>query len=300
VEQWNLNKQGSQQPGLSLKAPATPSPFERLVKLYADAPAAGPANIKLSFQNDVEQLIEVLIDQLYRGTIQPGAVNEELYLLLAKELYGAVEKGFGKKLAELEVGTPDHNMLKALRENIYQFSGAKTYQELRHFADMLVGDDGQLRSFEAFRDEVMKLHKQYNQNWLYTEYSMAAGNAQIASRWVDIEAQKATLPLLQLRVVMDDNSRHKQWNRVTRPVDDPVWEYLMPLIDWGCRCTVVQLADGEITKPNELPGADLLKEEFRFNPGKEQAIFSKNHPYYQVQRGDAARAANNFGLSIPE
>ena len=66
-----------------------------------------------------------------------------------------------------------------------------------------------------------------------------------------------------------------------------------------------QESDKEVTptaeKNSTFAAVDKeMDDTFKFNPGKERAIFSEDHPYFQVPKEDVAFAKENFGLPIPE
>jgi hypothetical protein len=122
----------------------------------------------------------------------------------------------------------------------------------------------------------------------------------MASKWQKFNADKNTLPLLQFDTVGDGRVRvaHQALDGIIKPVDDPFWNSFYPPLDWNCRCSVRQLADGEvtITDSDKLP---QIKDEFKYNWGKEQFIFPPNHPQFTVDPADQASADDNFGLPLP-
>ncbi|MBL6448564.1 minor capsid protein [Fulvivirga sp. 29W222] len=250
--------------------------------------------IKLTYQDDLTKIIEKLIEKIYNG--ESVAIDQELYELTAKELFGAVEQGFGMSM-EIAEGA-NLEMLGKLRENVYVFSGFKNYQMLREATDLLIDENGARRSFSQFRDMVLKLNQEYNVNFLRAEYNHATASSRMASKWVQILSQAETLPLLEYITAGDSRVResHKTMDRVILPVTHPFWDKYMPPNDWGCRCTVRQLAEGDRTKPQDIPEPQL-KEMFLSNPGKDGVVFPSTHPYYNIVNPEDAD--NNFGLNIP-
>ncbi|MGD1960542.1 MAG: phage minor head protein [Fulvivirga sp.] len=236
---------------------------------------------------------------LYDGQLAPGDVDEELYNLTAQELMAGVERGLGTTLAKADDNLKP--LIDNLRNNVYVFSGFKTYHQLREATDLLVDDLGRVRSFNDFKTKVLELSKQYNTNFLRSEYNHAIASAQMAKKWRDIEADREALPLLQYITAGDSRVRqsHRPLDLVTLPVDHPFWDTYMPPNDWGCRCSVRQLAEGTQTRIDKLQSAPELKEMFRLNTGKDQIIFPRSHPYYTVLRQHESAARNNFGLDIP-
>jgi hypothetical protein len=238
-------------------------------------------NVQLSDNNQLDKIIEEIIRKIHAGEMAPGDIDKALLDFTSDQLLKAVTQGFGASLDSLKPGSVDYEMLKALETNVYVFSGAKTYAQLKDFTGRLLNEDGTIKPFNDFRDEILSLHKDYNVNWLQTEYNMAVGNSRMASAWMDIERQKQTLPYLQFVAVTDDRSRHKQYHNITLPVDHSAWGWLTPLLDYGCRCRLKQLAEAEVTTDDKVPGKGLIKEEFQFNPGKDKVVFSRNHPYFK-------------------
>lgn len=247
--------------------------------------------------------IEDLLEGIYSGRITTGNLPEDLYFAIADYLKAGVYKGFGGDLTEF--GGSDLMLLQELRENTYIFSGAKVYQEIN--AISLVKDDD-IKSYSDFKKEALEIYEQYNTNWLETEYKTAIGQAQSAERWNQIEENKETLPYLLYVAVIDPNTSDicLPLDGVCLPVDDPFWETYSPLNHFNCRCTLLQQDkfDAEVTskalvKDKTEEVEPMMQDLFKMNPGKDRIIFSKDHPYFTVAKGDKDYAKNNFNLPIP-
>lgn len=258
-----------------------------------------PMRVTLSYKSELDEVVDRIIQQITSGEIKPGDVDPQLYNLVSTELWRGVQKGYGVKMEAAEGAQV--GMLKALRTNVYVFSGFKNYQFLRAATDLLVDENGIVKPFGKFRDAVLKLNNAYNVEYLRTEYNYAVASSQMAHKWQTFSENKGTLPYLKYETVGDARVRaaHAALDGIVKPVDDPFWDQYMPPNSWNCRCTVRQLAEGDVTvtQPDNLP---QLNEMFRINSGKQAVVFPKNHPYYQVAAGDQGRADNNFGLPIPE
>lgn len=213
-----------------------------------------------------------------------------------------IEKGI-----ESPFGAVDLELLAELRDNIYMFSAAKTFQETEALRGALINEEGQVRSFKEFKEFAMPINEQWNENWLKTEYETAYGQAQNAVRWNEIEKNKDILPLLKYSAIEDDRTSEicAPLDGVTLPVDDPFWDTFMPLNHFNCRCTVEQLSDGTETNKEDLKDTFITSEQnmndmFKMNPGKEKVVFDKDHPYFDVANKYVEFAKINFGLPIPE
>lgn len=179
-------------------------------------------------------------------------------------------------------------MADALRQDLYVFSGFRTYHELKEASERLLRPDGSLKSFKEFYQDTLKVRDKYNKAWLKAEYNYAVRTADAAARWAEIEKDKDQIDLLY-ETVGDGRVRpdHAALEGVCLPVDDPFWALAYPPNGWNCRCRVLRVAKGSHPYSNSSEATDAYLEAtagknelFRYNPGKEQRIFSDRHPYY--------------------
>jgi len=261
---------------------------------WGELPAPKQA-VTLSYQDDIRAEVERIIIAIHAGTMTKKQVPATLVDLVYKELDKALVTGYGTLKRKI-----DAKMITALKNNVFSFSSAKEFQFIQEAFGSLTLPGGKVKPFAKFRDEVLKVHTNYNVNWLQSEYQATTANAQIASKWQDIQANKSASPLLKFRAVLDGRSRHKKYNGIVRPVEDPIWDWLMPILDWGCRCTVNAVSVGELTAPDKLPNNRDIRPAFRFNPGKEKMVFSESHPYFKVGGSAVKDMQKNWGLKRPE
>lgn len=246
-----------------------------------------------------EQEINDFIVKIFAGTITLEQLSPAMYDAIARYLTEGVFEGFGKTLIGLDFGTPDYNMLYALRENVYRFSAAKTFQQTKEMMSFILDGDN-IRSFNEFKKLALNVFEDYNLNYLEAEYNNAIASARMASKWMDIERDAETLPYIQYQTVGDARVRqeHAVLDNIIKRYDDPFWNTYFPPNDWNCRCTVIQLDEAEET---DLTGLDPLEVDpvFDFNPGKDRIVFSNKHPYYEVERKYRELKNNNFNLPLP-
>lgn len=179
-------------------------------------------------------------------------------------------------------------MADALRQDLYIFSGFRTYHELKEASERLLRHDGSLKSFKEFYSDTLKVRDKYNKAWLKAEYNYAVRTADAAARWAEIEKDKDQIDLLY-ETVGDSRVRpdHVALEGVCLPVDAPFWALAYPPNGWNCRCRVLRVAKGSHPYSNSDEATEAFIEStsgkselFRYNPGKEQRIFSDRHPYY--------------------
>lgn len=180
--------------------------------------------------------------------------------------------------------------VQRLKESNYVFSGFKTFHELNEAFPSLLDEDGSRKPFERFLNDVQKVNKKYNRQYLNAEYNFAVASSQMASKWqawwTDEDRDRY---LLQYRTVGDERVResHRLLHNVTLPITSKFWDYYMPPNNWNCRCTVERVRRGKYTESNEAQAmnagsqatAGKHQEMMRFNPGKQMACFPFYNPY---------------------
>lgn len=222
--------------------------------------------------------------------------------MMADQEVRALVDEYGKKFMgsislTLESGVIPEAMASRLEEDIFLFSGFKTYQGLKEASRLLRDENGQVKPFDRFYNDITAIKEDYNKHWLKAEYIFATQSAQMAAKWKDFE-EDADRYNLQYRTANDGKVRpeHKVLHNITLPFSDPFWDEFFPPNGWRCRCTVVQVRKGKY--PGSDSGTSIQQGReatyqtgkngmnkaaiFRFNPGKQQVIFPPHHPYYDV------------------
>jgi SPP1 gp7 family putative phage head morphogenesis protein len=239
------------------------------------------------------------IKAVYDGSINSRNLDLKSYLRTADKLTDGVYKGFGKNINDVLYLSEDYQMLYALRDNVYIFSGAKQYQQVMQMSSFLT-DNGKIAPFNEFKKAATSVYREYNINYLNAEYNSAIAQSRTASQWMDIEKEKGLFPYLQYQTAGDGRVRpeHASLNNIIKKVDDPFWSKYMPPNGWNCRCDVIQLDEGVVTDTKNLVVENVPKE-FMFNAGKEKVVFSEEHPYFDIAPKDKNFAKTNFGMPMP-
>lgn len=247
--------------------------------------------------------IQKLLDGIYDGSITEYDLPDDLYGAIADYLKKGVYEGFGKTL--YQATGKDLELLAQLRDNVYMFSAAKTFQQVKDISGLLIDEAGNLRTSKEFNALGAAAYDTWNNVWGKTEYNTAVGQANQANKWLEVEKNKSFLPNLRYSAVMDPNTSDicRPLDGMVAPVDDPVWNTIAPLNHFNCRCVLEQV--DEDTKPTEGNGDRVkgveneMQDLFKMNCGKDGYIFKEDHPYFQVEKKDKAYAERNFDLPIP-
>ena len=231
---------------------------------------------------ELQKEAERIARGLYNGSITSGSIDPQLTKAVALELRKAVIEGFGKDLPEIDYGTPDYNKLAQLEKNVFQFSGAKDYQQLKSMSLALKGTDGKQREYSAFKEEAVKISGEYNGTFLRAEYDTAIGSGQMAGKWVDFEQHQKTAPYLRYDTVGDDRVRdeHRLLDGVIKLITDVFWQRYYPPNGWRCRCDATQLLTGKETSSDKIQLPNNTPLMFLTNMGQKGIVFPDTHPYY--------------------
>lgn len=247
-----------------------------------------------------EKTVNDVINGVFSGKYTYDNLPESVYFRVAKELTKGMDKGL--KAVGQAADITDKNFTRALKNNAYVFSGAKTFQQVREMSDFLADSQGKQMPFGEYEKKAREIFDTYNRNWLRTEVIQAENSAQMASKWQEFEEEKEFLPFLRYSTVGDERVRedHKPLDGITRPLNDPFWNTYYPPNGWRCRCNVLQ--EDEDAEPTKLGGVKFpeVPASMQINVGKQKVLFGPKHPYFIVEDQFKELKGNNFNLPIPK
>ena len=242
-----------------------------------------------------------IYEEIYSGEITTKDLPIDLYINTGKYLTSGVEKGLSNA-EKLGLGVkPSPSFFNALKENVFLFSGAKTFQQVSLMSAAILDSNGNVRSFSDFKKDAKVIFGQFNENWIRTEYNQSLSGAQMSSRWEQVIEDVEDFPFLRYIDQHDGRVReeHSELDGVVRPVTDTeFWGKFYPPNGWNCRCNVQRLSETYEDEITELKGVKLpeLKPQFDNNVGMSREIFTKEHPYFIVSSENQAALRDNFGL----
>jgi SPP1 gp7 family putative phage head morphogenesis protein len=260
-----------------------------------------------------DKFVKQLFRSIYTGRVTQRILPRTLYDAIANHLKDAIYDGYGTTWTKLNgkkmpggFSTKDRALMEEIRTNIYLFSAAKTYQQVREMSSALM-KNGTVVPFKQFREKAEQTYEMYNKVWLRTEYDTAIGQAQAARKWVEIENNADVLPLLEYSAVLDKRTSDicRPLDGIIAPVGDPIWQKIAPLNHFNCRCMLLPIAEGRKT-PTAKKNAKveetlkMMDPLFVNNPGQTGYVFTKEHPYFRVAAKDKSLAKTNFNLPIPK
>jgi hypothetical protein len=246
-------------------------------------------SVKLSVDtkkiNKVKSAFDAALQYLHeKGSFNSADLNSRAIKNLTDATYAALKSAIGGIETEIPA-----TMLHKLQNDVFLFSGMKTYAQLKEASLLLRDATGNIKSATSFIHDVQKINSAYNEHYLRAEHQYAVSASETAAQWAEWE-KTGDRYNLQFRTAADDKVRHSHavLHNITLPMSHPFWrKYITPL-DWGCRCRVIQVlkskyevSDGDAAMK---AAASATPEIFRYNPGKDSVIFPPKHPYYLLSK----------------
>ncbi|MGG5507914.1 MULTISPECIES: minor capsid protein [unclassified Myroides] len=186
-------------------------------------------------------------------------------------------KAINSQFGDIDFNSPDYILRETLKKNTWDFSVAKNYTDNIRLNNLLLNEDGSLRSWSDFKYEAKKVVGE-STRYLKTEYDTVVASAQMSRIWQDLQATKEIFPYVQMVVVKDDRTSDTctPLADVIFSVDDPALIYYWPPNHFNCRTTIKKLRYGVPTEKYELPE---IPQEFRNNAGATGEVFTKDNSY---------------------
>lgn len=244
------------------------------------------------FSFDGEALIAAL-KRIYGKEINPAAtIDEELFRAVLSVFDQATAQGF----AGIPVGDRDADFREAIRKNNAVFSAFKVHRLQGDMATLLLDEDGNLKSFEAWMRDTTDIVDHHTRNWLETEYSTAVVRANQAADWRQFEREADILPGLRWNEstsIMPGLDHKIFWGRIWS-IDDPFWSQHRPGDRWGCKCSLTATSE-PITDNRDLqPQTEKPSPGLGGNPALTAKLFSDDHPYIAEAYKGATKAVDSL------
>jgi hypothetical protein len=230
------------------------------------------------------------MQDLHRGKITAEDLHGGLMQHIATELWRGVSIGFDTSYENHDPESDHFRLIRDFEENVFIFSGFKTYQQLREASLLLFDEKKQIRPFTEFFKDVLNINQNYNVNYLRAEYDNAVVSAQMATKWESFEDDA----ILKFRATIDDHTTVicHSLNGLTKPKSWPGWKkYWLPL-HWGERSNIIETTD----EPDDIAESDLDNPPaiFSGNVALDGVIFPDTHPYFDVCSGKTRVVKNGL------
>jgi len=235
-----------------------------------------------SFSTDV---LQQYLRAIYNGFDSSRAVEPTMWREVLRILNEATVSG----LLQSKAPTHEDNFLAALRHSNEVFAAFKVHSMSERMAARLLNDDGTLKPFRQWADDVQPIASHYVGAWLRTEYDTALIRAHNAADWQQFLRDADIMPNLRWMPTTSptpESSHRAFWERkLTLPVSDPFWDEHHPGDRWNCKCSLEQTDDPPTPELKAEFAAEAPQPGLTNNPGKDGHTFSQDHPYFPKSCG---------------
>ena len=225
-------------------------------------------------------------------------IDENLFNEFFKTLNLAVEEGYKQP----NINDRDYNFYQELKHNVAVFSAFKVHRFQNDIAGKLIDEDGNLKPFNRFLNDVKTITSHQCKRWLQTEYDTAVIRAHQAADWKQFEAEADILPNLEWikSTSINAGADHQIYWGLVLPINHKFWDEHRPGDRWNCKCSL-----RSTNKPasKDIPDGsvsvfDKAAEGLDCNPGTTAEVFSDSHPYIKNAHKDAKEAVKKFIAAI--
>ncbi|MBE7630087.1 MULTISPECIES: phage portal protein family protein [Tenacibaculum] len=233
-----------------------------------------------------------LIKEIYNKSDTSGIAGK-MIVLEALELF----KGLKSKFSSTTQYTgPDLLMLQMMEYNLFEFTASKTEARLSAMTNLLIDKENKkLREYSDFKALCEKETKEFNSNWLQTEYNLSVAVGQNSANYIRMinEKDKVT-SYVQYQTIGDGSVRnsHRALDGRIFNLSDKNAMDLLPPNGYGCRCEFVQYigdTKGKVTTGKYAK--ELLVEQdpkyrnsqFEVNRANLKQVFTKKQFYTDIK-----------------
>jgi hypothetical protein len=245
---------------------------------YGVHPFVDAAEAGFAFDMDV---LKAAVKRVYERKFNPMTeIDEGVFNETWRVFNEAAAKGFADAGA-----SGDEEFFEQIKHNNAVFSAFRTHRLQNDIASRLLDENGKLKTFEQFSNDVKGITDHSVKQWLRTEYDTAVIRAHNAADWQRFASVKDVLPNLrwmQTTSVTPDEIHRQFWSAgLTLPQEHPFWKLHRPGDRWNCKCYLEatdapvrgeHLYEHPATPYKPAKGLDV-------NAGTTGQLFSDTHPY---------------------
>ena len=235
------------------------------------------------------------LEAIYKGLNVRDEIEDHIFRETLRIFNEAAAKGFTE--SDWSEDVPDE-FISQIRTNNQIWAAFRTHRMQNDIASKLIDENGRLKRFDKWVEDIKGMTNHYVGPWLRTEYNTAVLRAHQAADWKHFEAEQDVFPHLRWMPTTSPNQDplHRQYweSKLTLPMNHPFWDEHRPGDRWNCKCTLEQTdepANDKVIRDfypvPQQPGLDN-------NPGKDGKLFSDSHPYIAKSYAGAKQAVEKI------
>ena len=203
-------------------------------------------------------------------------IDAGLFREVSRIMVSGVETGY-------QAPSGESGFKKQLRTNTEVFAAFKAHRMGRDMASQLLDEDGNVKTFQQFKQDTEGIVDHHVNVWLRTEYDTAIRRAHRAAEMRQFIEEADVFPNIEWlpSTAVNPRESHMPFYNHIWPIDDPFWEKHKPGDEWGCQCGWASTAD-PVTDNTGLDDDSVAPPSpgLGGNPAKTAQVFSDDHPYF--------------------
>ncbi|MEI8087201.1 MAG: DUF935 family protein [Paludibacter sp.] len=228
--------------------------------------------------------------KIFNGEVKPSDLHKESVLSHFDTLNKTAETAWGKGYYDTEIASK-------IRENLLQFSGAKSYNLMSKLNEL--SNNGLDKN--QYLSEAQRIVSLHNDTYLNVEKQFTAASTASAKDWQQFVKDTDIYPNLMFKTMEDAAVRedHATLDSIIKPVNDPFWDKNTPPLGFRCRCWIDQTTEDASTETPKVK----TDEQFANNTGKTGEVFTDQQSYFRsITKADSDIVSvntENLKLSVP-
>ena len=232
------------------------------------------------------------LEAIYKGLNVRDEIEDHIFRETLRLFNEAASKG----ISESKWPQVPDEFINQLRTNNAIWTAFRVHRMQNDIASQLIDENGQLKKFDRWVEDIKGMTNHYVGPWLRTEYNTAVIRAHQAADWKHFEAEADVFQNVRWMPTTSpqQDPLHRQYweKKLTLPINHPFWEKHRPGDRWNCKCTLQQtdepVNDEVIRDFYPVPQQAGLDN----NPADDGKIFSDSHPYIAKAYAGADKAVS--------
>jgi hypothetical protein len=181
-----------------------------------------------------------------------------------------------------EAPRKESSFKEELKKNAQVFAAFKSHRMGRDMASRLLDENGEVKSYQQFKQDVEGIVSHHVDQWLHTEYDTAIKRAHKAAEMRQFIDESDVFPNIKWlpSTALNPRESHMPFYNHVWPINDPFWEKHKPGDEWGCQCDW-EATDEKVTDNSGLGEAAIKPSRgLNGNPARTGQLISDDHPYF--------------------
>ena len=189
----------------------------------------GKVRLSDKYTIDLSKLLQEALEELYNNQ-----VGDKEQPIVSKPLFQisntALQQGLDSVFTDPEFGKVNKEFVNEFRHNTAVFNAFKNHKQTNDLVALLHDENNKLRSFRNFKKLALNVSRDYNEEWLRTEYNTAVRSARMAVNYRNWLKTERLYPNLEYLETTSAHARvsHLEYVGTILPIRHVWWDKHLP------------------------------------------------------------------------